>query len=320
MGISIREVEQAAERIREGVKQTPIVAYNDRSDFGQVQLKCENFQPVGAFKIRGALNAVMQLSADERAQGVVTHSSGNHAQALAYAASQCGITAHIVMPENSPSIKVEGVKAHGGIVYICPATEEARNRRCQEIQAETGAALIHPFNDERIIAGQGTLGLELLNQLSSLKTVVAPIGGGGLISGLAIALKESDPSIRLIGVEPEGANDTSLSLKNGKREPLPGGGKSIAEGLLSTVGPINFEIIQKYVDEVVTVSDREIALATLALFEKNKLVAEPSGATAFAAILSGKLNFSLTGSIAIVSGGNMDIRRFPNLLSLIEEQ
>jgi threonine dehydratase len=148
------------------------------------------------------------------------------------------------MPENSPTIKIDGVKRNGGIVYIYPVTEEARYTLCLVIQAETGAVLIHPLTDQRIIAGQGTLGLELLGQLSSLKTVVAPIGGCGLISGLAIALKESNPSIRLIGVEPEGANDTNLPLLRGRREPLPGGGKSIAEGLLSTVGPINFGTIQ----------------------------------------------------------------------------
>jgi threonine dehydratase len=316
--INSNDIRAAAERIRGTVERTPLVKFNEEGDIGKLSLKCENYQNIGAFKSRGATNAALLLNDTQKANGVVTHSSGNHAQAVAFAAKRLSIPAYIVMPNNSPSNKVDGVRRHGGEVHFCEANEAARISCCADIQRRTGATLIHPYDDHRVIAGQGTIGLELIEQLPNIKRVVVPIGGGGLISGVAIALKEFNPNIEVIGVEPEGANDTAISLESRIRTPLPGGGRSIAEGLLSTVGHLNFSFIQRFVDRVITVTDREIAKATLSLFTRNKLVAEPSGAAAFAAILSGKLEGQLEDCVAIVSGGNIDPLRLHELSTFAE--
>jgi threonine dehydratase len=314
--VSIREIQEAAVRIRPQAVVTPLVPFLYGSEGDSISLKCESFQPVGAFKIRGAMNAMRQLTFEELSNGVVTQSSGNHAQAIAYAAQELGVTAHIVMPSNSPSIKVAGVRRYNGIVYFCEPTEAARIATCEKIKEETRAVYIHPYNDDRVIAGQGTVGLEVLEQLPAIESLIVPIGGGGLISGIAIAIKSLKPTVRLIGIEPEGAADALASVNAGAITPVSGGGQSIAEGLLSTVGTRTFEIIRRHVDEIVTVSDKEIAAATLVLFERAKLVVEPSGATAFAALLSRKCLASGPDTVVVLTGGNVDTRRFPELRNL----
>jgi threonine dehydratase len=316
ISVTLNDIQEASQRIRPQAITSPLLSFNREEDSLSVSLKCESFQSIGAFKIRGAMNAVRQLSERERQNGVVTHSSGNHAQALAYAARELGIQAHIVMPDNSPEIKVQGVRRYHGIVHFCESSESARIATCEEVMRQTSATLIHPFDNDQIISGQGTAGLEILEQLPSVKTIIAPIGGGGLISGLAIAIKEQRSDVRLIGVEPEGAADTKRSLAAGRIEAVPGGSKSIAEGLLSTVGRRPFEIISKYLDDLITVSDRQIAEATMLLFNDGKLVVEPSGATAFAAVLADRDKWSSPDTVVMITGGNIDVRRFPEIQSL----
>lgn len=310
---SLSDIEAADRRIRPEALYTPLLACSLDGIAAPVLLKCESLQPIGAFKIRGALNAVRLLSPAERSRGVVTHSSGNHAQALAYAAKTAGIRAYIVMPHNSPQVKVEGVKRLGGTIFLCQPTEEARVSTCAQVQRETGATVIHPFDNAQIIAGQGTVGLEILAQHPSVSRILVPLGGGGLLGGIAIGVKARAPHVQVIGVEPEGAAEACAALTHGRVTPLAGGAHSIAEGLLTTIGERNFQIVRSNVDRIITVSDQEIAAATKQIVTRARLVVEPSGATAVAALQ--KYPELASDTVCVVSGGNVDFNRLIKIIS-----
>jgi threonine dehydratase len=273
-------------------------------------LKLENLQPIGAFKIRGAYNKIASLSQEERERGVITYSSGNHGQGVAYAARALGLQATIVMPADSPLIKRQATAAMGAtVVLVGPASLE-RQQKAEELVRRHGYVMVPPYNDEKIIAGQGTMGLEILEDLPEVETVLVPVGGGGMISGIAAAIKLSKPGVKVIGVEPELASDAQASLGEGKVVQLPAEqvSQTIADGLRTqSVGPINFEHIRNYVDQILTVGEEDIRQATLLLARNPKTVAEPSGAVAVAAFLfhRDRLPDSKT-NVAILSGGNID--------------
>ncbi len=273
-------------------------------------LKPENQQPIGAFKLRGAYNKIASLSPEDRKRGVISYSSGNHAQGVAYAARALGVKAVIVMPDNAPEIKREATAALGAeIVIVGPGSAE-RQTKAEELAAQRGYVIVPPYNDEQIIAGQGTMGLEILEDLPEVETVFAPVGGGGMISGVAAAIKLSKPSIKVIGVEPELAGDAQASLRAGKIVHFQADevSRTIADGLRTqSVGPINFEHIRHYVDDIVTVSEEEIRQAVRLLASNPATVAEPSGAVAVAGFLFRGDQLPKTKfNVAIISGGNID--------------
>jgi threonine dehydratase len=283
-------------------------------------LKLENLQPIGAFKLRGAYNKIASLSKEELQRGVVTYSSGNHAQGVAYAARALGTKAFIVMPGNAPAIKLDATAALGAhIVKVGPGSLE-RQAKAEELAAVHGYAIVPPYNDEKIIAGQGTMGLEILEALPEVETVLVPVGGGGMISGVAAAIKLSNPSVHVIGVEPELAADAQASFRSGTLISAPAEEvtQTIADGLRTqSVGPINFEHIRKFVDDIVTVSEDEIRGALRRLAANPKTVAEPSGAVAVAGFLfRGDQLPRTTINVAVVSGGNVD----PAMLREIRKQ
>ncbi len=280
----------------------------------EVRLKCESFQPIGAFKLRGAYTMVSRLTEEERARGVVTYSSGNHAQAVAFAARAFGVTAVIVMPENAPRIKVEGTKRLGAEVIEEGTTSIARRERAEAVQAERGLTMIPPFDHADIIAGQGTVGLEILEDWAAVETIVVPIGGGGLISGIAGFVKRERPDVRVIGVEPEGAPAMRRSLDAGHLITLDSI-DSIADGLVPVrPGDLTFAHTRELVDDVVLVDDDAIRAAASRLLIRAKLLVEYSGAAAVAALRSGR--GALDGPVAaVISGGNIDPSRIPELLS-----
>ncbi len=273
-------------------------------------LKPENQQPIGAFKLRGAYNKIASLSAEDRKRGVITYSSGNHGQGVAYAARALNTKAVIVMPGNAPKIKIDATAALGAeIVLVGPGSAE-RQLKAEELAGQHGYVIVPPFNDEQIIAGQGTIGLEILEDLPDVETVFAPVGGGGMISGVATAIKLSKPSVKIIGVEPELAGDAQASLRAGKIVQFPADevSQTIADGLRTqSIGPINFEHIRRYVDDIVTVSEDEIREAVRMLAANPKTVAEPSGAVAVAGFLFRRDQLPNTKvNVAIISGGNID--------------
>ena len=273
-------------------------------------LKCENFQKVGAFKFRGACNAVFSLSEEEAAHGVSTHSSGNHAQALALAAKLRGISAYIVMPDNAPAVKKAAVAGYGGKITFCEPTLEAREATLAKVVEETGSAVIHPYNDERVIAGQGTATLELLENVPDLDIIIAPVGGGGLLSGTAIAATELKPGIRVIGAEPEMADDAYRSMQAGEIVPSANP-KTIADGLLTSLGTLTFPIIQEHVEQIVTVSETGIIESMKFVWERAKIVIEPSAAVAVAALWERKIDLRGLKVGVILSGGNVDLAKLP---------
>jgi threonine dehydratase len=272
--------------------------------------KCENLQKVGAFKARGATNAVFSLSDREAAAGVATHSSGNHAAALAWAARLRGVHAYVVMPSNAPAVKRRAVAGYGARVCLCQPTLAAREETLAEVIARTGAVAIHPYDDERIIAGQGTAAHELCAEVGDLDVVMAPVGGGGLLSGTALAVRGVSPRTRVLGAEPAVADDAFRSLQAGRIIPsdYP---DTVADGLRTSLGELTFPIIQQYVDEIVTAGEAEIIAATRMVWERMKLVIEPSAAVPLATILSGRA--ALTGKRVgiILSGGNVDLDTLP---------
>jgi threonine dehydratase len=276
----------------------------------QVFLKCENMQKVGAFKFRGACNAVFSLTEEEATRGVCTHSSGNHAQALALAAKMRGIPAYIVMPENAPSVKKNAVASYGGQITFCAPTLEAREATLKQIYERTGANVVHPYNDERVIAGQGTTTLELLEDVPDLDVILAPVGGGGLLSGTSIAATETKKGIRIIGCEPEMADDAYRSVQSGTIVPSINP-KTIADGLLTSLGSLTFQIIQEHVAQIVTVSEEGILEAMKFIWERAKIIIEPSAAVAVGVLWEKKID--LTGSKVgvILSGGNVDLDKLP---------
>jgi len=283
-------------------------------------LKPENLQPIGAFKIRGAYNKIASLPVEERSRGVITYSSGNHGQGVAYAARALGIKAVIVMPNNSPAIKRDAAAAMGAeIVLVGPGSLE-RQRKAEDLAKQNGYAIVPPFNDEKIIAGQGTMGLEILEDLPEVQTVLAPVGGGGMLSGIATAVKSSKPLVNVIGVEPALAADAQASLRQGKiiESPADEVSRTMADGLRTqSIGPINFEHIRKYVDDIVTVTEDEIRDTMRLLAENPKTLAEPSGAVAVAAFLFHEKELPKTEwNVAVISGGNVD----PQVLRKVQQQ
>ncbi len=271
------DVRLAAERIRPYAHRTPVLtcAAIDKRLGASIFMKCENFQKVGAFKFRGAVNAVFSLTDAEAARGVATHSSGNHAQALALAARMRGIPAVIVMPSNAPAVKKAAVAGYGARIVFCEPTNEAREAALAEVVRETGAAFVHPSNDPRVIAGQGTAALELLEEIPGLDVVMAPVGGGGLLSGTALAVKGVSPRTRVVAAEPKGADDACRSLQAGRIIPSTNP-KTIADGLLTSLGDNNFPIIRELVERIVTVSEEAIVAAMRFVWERAKIVIEPS--------------------------------------------
>ena len=273
-------------------------------------IKPENHQPIGAFKLRGAYNKIASLTDEERKRGVITYSSGNHGQGVAYAARALSVKAIIVMPANAPAIKREATAALGAeLVLVGPGSME-RMQKAEQLAAEHGYVIVPPYNDEHIIAGQGTIGLEILEDLPEVETVLVPVGGGGLISGVAAAIKLSRPRVRVIGVEPEVAADARASFKSGKLVQLAAEevSRTLADGLRTqSIGPINFEHIQKYVDDIITVSEEEIYAAARRLAANPQTVAEPSGAVAVAGFLFHASELpKTTNNVAVISGGNIE--------------
>jgi threonine dehydratase len=312
MPTTLDDIRQAAQRIKPYAYQTPVLTSEslDQKVGAQVFLKCENFQKVGAFKFRGACNAVFSLSDEEAACGVATHSSGNHAQALALAARLRGISAHIVMPDNAPSVKKAAVLGYGGQITFCEPTLEAREATLARIVEQTGSVIVHPYNDERVIAGQGTAALELLTEVPDLDVIIAPVGGGGLLSGTSIAATEMKKGIRVIAGEPEMADDAYRSLKSG--EILPSvKPKTIADGLLTSLGTKTFPIIQRCVEQIVTVSEQGIIDSMKFIWERAKIVIEPSSAVAVGVLWEKKLDLTGLKVGVILSGGNVDLEKLP---------
>lgn len=313
--ITQKHITDAHERIKPYVRRTPVIssAAIDEMVGGKVFFKCENLQEVGAFKARGATNAVLALPESDRAKGVATHSSGNHAQALARAARLFGIQSFIVMPSTAPEIKKRGVMEFGGKIFECEPTLQSRETTLDEVVKKTGAAVIHPFNNEAVIAGQATAAKELLEEISDLDIIVAPVGGGGLMSGTALTAKYFSPQTKVIAAEPEGADDVYRSFISKKMETSQS--NSIADGLLTSLGSITFPIVMESVTEVITVSDTEIIKAMYLLWDRLKIIVEPSGAVPFAVILKAKEKFSGKKVGVILSGGNVD---FAKAMSLFE--
>lgn len=310
------DIEQAHDRIRPYVHRTIVMTSNILDEIAGCQLyfKCENFQKIGAFKARGALNAVLSLSREERARGVATHSSGNHAQALARAAKILGIRSYIVMPSTAPVIKKQGVKGYGGEIFECEPTLESREATLNAVVARTGAVVVHPFNNYNVIAGQATAAKELFEDVKGLEVVIAPVGGGGLLSGTALAAKYYSPETKVIAGEPELADDAFRSLQSGEIE-RPSAPTSVADGLLTSLGDKTFPIIREHVKEIITVSDPDIISAMRLVWERLKIVIEPSAAVPVAAILKDKSKFHNKKIGVILSGGNVDISRVVKFFS-----
>lgn len=306
--ISVSDIQQARTRLAGVAVRTPLIPLEHGGS--TLYLKPENLQPVGAFKIRGAYNKIALLTPEERARGVIAYSSGNHAQGVAYAARALNSKAVIVMPRVAPAIKREATEALGAeVVYVGPSGVE-RMTKAEELAAKHGYTMIPPYNDEQIIAGQGTLGLEIMEDLPDVDLVLVPVGGGGVISGIATAVKSLKPHVKVVGVEPELAADAQASLRAGEIVKLPAEhvAATSADGLRAMyVGTITFEHIRRYVDDIVTVSEKEIAEAVRILAENPQTVAEPSGATAPAAWLFRRGSLPETkAAVALISGGNID--------------
>jgi threonine dehydratase len=305
--VSLSDIRSARRRIESHVLRTPLIENELLSrelDCG-VHFKCENLQHVGAFKARGATNAVLSLSEEIACRGVVAHSSGNHAAALARAAAIRRIPAHIVMPHNSLESKIAAVRAFGVSPVFCQPDADSRRRAAAEIEKKTGATLIHPYNDVAVIAGQGTVGLEILEQSSEIDTVVVPVGGGGLLAGILIAVKSLRPEIKVIAAEPEWADDTARSLSSGRIE-MPTRYDTIADGLRTPLGELTFPVIQALLDDILLVDEQTIDKATQLIAAKARLIAEPSGAVALAALIQHQPQFRGRNTVAIISGGNRE--------------
>lgn len=305
-------IQQAASVIKPYAHRTPVLTSNIVNERAQAQLffKCENFQKVGAFKFRGACNTVFTLNNENAAQGVATHSSGNHAQAIALSAKLRGIKAHIVMPSNSTKVKVDAVKGYGAEITLCEPTLEARETTLEQVVEKTGATFIHPYNHAPVICGQGTTALELLTDYPDLDVLLTPVGGGGLLSGCSIAAKALSPQIEVVGTEPEWADDAYRSLKSGKLEPVLRI-DTIADGLRTSLGSLPFQIIQQNVDDIVTVSEASIIEAMRFIWERMNIIIEPSCAVPVAAIFEGKVNVKKRKVGIVITGGNVDLGNLP---------
>ena len=305
-------IQEAHRRISSRIHRTPVLTSSSLSEIAgaQIYFKCENLQKTGSFKIRGATNAVFSLSDEEAKHGVVAPSSGNHAAALSLAATWRGIPAWLIMPSNSSPVKKRAVEAYGGKITECEPNIASREATAAEVMKRTGAHLVHPYNDARVIAGQGTAAVELLDQVPGLDMIVTPVSGGGLFSGIAIATKSLQPQIRLIGAEPRNADDAARSLASGRIEPASKT-ETIADGLRATLCPLTFSILRERVDEISLVSEEEIISTMLLLWERMKIVVEPSGAVAAAPVLMRSINASGKKVGVILSGGNLDLQNLP---------
>ena len=309
---SLQDIQDAHARIKPFIHQTPVLSSQSINELAgcEIYFKCENFQKIGAFKARGGMNAVLSLSKKEQQKGITTHSSGNHAQAIALAAKTVGTKAYIVMPNNAPEIKKKGVLALNGEIIECEPTLEAREKTVEEVIKRTGATFVHPFNNYDVIAGQATATIELITEIAGLQVIMAPVGGGGLLSGTALAAHYLLPNAEVIAGEPEGAADAILSFRSGKIEKAPYI-KTIADGLMTNLGDKTLEIIRLYVKDIILVSDEEIIAAMRLIWERLKIIIEPSCAVPFAALLKQKERFSGKKVGIILTGGNVDLGKLP---------
>ena len=311
MKITKQSIELAAKRIAPYIHTTPIMTNISINELYGLDLyfKCENFQKIGAFKIRGGMNASLQLSEAQLSKGIATHSSGNHAQALAFAAKMLGIKAYIVMPESSPIVKVNAVKGYGAEVTICASNQLARESTLQAIVDRTGATFIHPYDNDEVITGQATCVKEMIDVLPDLDVVVAPVGGGGLLSGTCLGANFFKPELKVYAGEPEGAADAVLSIQTGKVEKAPFI-NTIADGLMTTLSDRTLSIIKKHVTAIHLVSDEEIKAALRLVYERMKIIIEPSCAVPLAAVLKNAASFKGKKVGIILSGGNVDLSKF----------
>ena len=311
---SMDDVIAASKRIEGHGHRTPILTNKtiDELTGKKIFFKCENFQKIGAFKFRGGWNTISSLSGEEASKGVCTHSSGNHAQAVAYAAMKRNIPAHIVMPRNAPKVKIQAVEGYRANITLCEPTLKARRETLEKIAKKTGAYIVHPFNEPKVIAGQGTCAMEMIEDIGDLDAICAPIGGGGLMSGTCIAARSMLPNVRLFGAEPKGADDAYQSLKKGKLIPQ-NNPKTICDGLLTSMGENTWNILKDHLEDIITVSDEEVVTAMKLIWERMKIIIEPSCATPLAAVLTPEFreleNIETIG--IILTGGNVDLSKLP---------
>lgn len=310
--LTLELVREAHERIKDKIIRTPVMTSGtlDRLADASLFFKCENFQKTGSFKARGATNAVFSLPQSQAQNGVATHSSGNHGAAVARAAQLRGIGATVVMPHNAPRAKQESVRRYGGQIAFCEPTLEARESTLERVIADGGACLVHPYNDLRVMAGQGTTAVELIEAVPDLDIVLSPVGGGGLLSGVAVAAKSLKPSVRVIGVEPAAADDAARSFRSGRIVPSVNPA-TIADGLRASLGDKTFPEICRHVDDIVTVSEEAIIRAMRRIWEVMKILVEPSGAVAYAAVVEGRLDVRGRRVGLVLTGGNLDLERLP---------
>lgn len=309
---ALKDIQAAHSRIRPFVHYTPVLSSQQLNRMFDCELyfKCENFQRVGAFKFRGATNAVLQLGDAEKKKGVVTHSSGNHAAALALAASMNGVKAHIVMPETAPVVKKSAVAGYGAEITFCKPTLQAREETTKMIMDKTGATLVHPYDNFNVICGQGTAALELLSDKPELDFVIAPVGGGGLMSGTSTCVKGIDSKIKVIGAEPLNANDAWKSFTSGQLVPSVNPA-TVADGLLTSLSDLTFTIIRNNVDQILTATEESIIECMLLVWERMKIIIEPSSATVLAIVKENPGIFKGKKAGLIISGGNVDFRKLP---------
>lgn len=313
--INASSIEQATARIAPYIHKTPLLTSNLLNERAQCELvfKCENLQKIGAFKMRGASNAALKLGPPEQQKGLCTHSSGNHAQAVAKIAQTLGIPAHIVMPKTAPQVKVDAVRTYGASIYFCEPTLQAREEKLKEVQDSTGATFIHPFNNWDVIEGQATCAFELIHQCKiTLDAIVTPVGGGGLLAGTLLSKHYFSPTTQVFAAEPEGAQDAYLSMKAGKIVPAPEI-NTIADGLLTTIGEKNFEVMQQELNQVLLVTDEELIEAMKLIYQYLKIVIEPSCAAPLAAILKNEALFKGKKVGIVLSGGNIDLQVLASL-------
>jgi len=310
--VTLTDIQQAHDSIRPHIHHTAVLTSRSLNELSGANLffKCENFQRAGSFKIRGATNAVELLPQDNLDRGIATTSSGNHGAALSMAVTRRGGRATVVMPSNTPGIKVENVKRNGGDIVWCEPNQVSREKTLDELVNSTGAVIIHPYNDERIVAGQGTAALELLEDHPDLDSIITPLSGGGLLSGTLCSAKRINPRIRVIGAEPREADDAFRSWKLGKIVPNATT-NTICDGLRAQIGTITFPIIQEYVDDIITVSEDDIIVAMRLVWERMKIMIEPSSSITLAAVLNQKKQFKNSKVGLILSGGNVDLDHLP---------
>ena len=309
---TLSDIKRAHLRILKSIFQTPVLTSHSIDEMvgGNLFFKCENFQKVGAFKMRGAANMIFGFRPEDRINGFATHSSGNHAQAVALASKLAGTKAFVVMPKNSSKVKIEAVKEYGAEIIFCEPNEQSRQEVCDQVLADTGAVFVHPFDDYRIITGQATAAKELIEEEEDLDYILTPVGGGGLAAGTALVAKYLDPTLKVILTEPKNADDAYQSLKKGSIVPV-NEPDTIADGLRTTIGEKNFDIIKTHVKEILTVSEKEIIQAMRIIWERMKIIIEPSSAVPFAAVLKHKKKFHNKRVGIIFTGGNVDLANLP---------